>query len=708
MDNSILSNNKLNVNIYDEIFKQELDFFTPTNDIDWFIQFHTNHIHNTIEEEELKHFNNYVDEIKTEDKELEQQEIERKRKLKEEVFKVAKERKTRRQQIIKKYPAYQTLLDLVPAIHFSYVDFIIEKTFLGNVDLYCQSIPMFFKFFTEKMKKSCDMEVISNKSNRDKKKEKKGLLLYSAQLLKLIGFHRSPVANKSLINFYIEEMIKSDEYIKALRLINAKGSIINIESIEEKQRNELAYRLKVCDAMDLLAQDKGFTNALITLTLPPVFHPNPKNGNCSYNGATPEQAKAKIMDYWQKFRSRLSNKGLDFGDDLFGLQVIECQQDSTLHLHTVIYCSFDNLAIVQECLLATQNKANQKATIKQELVNFDFKPSDPNSQTFQRGSSYLMKYLTKTHTVYTDNQEDDGALRNQTARWFYGVRGFNFFGLKQSITKFNFLVKNYKAYKPLLSDEINIVLENADLYHFVRDYAKFFDNVYHKEEGKSKKFTGVLFLKGIYRKKARLDRKDKNKQRALLLSKVESEVNKLMERLAVARKNEDNKAVANLYKRIDKKQALIKGLFSTNTKADIEIKKQFGSVDFVFVEKRIFSIFQSCEKTEQVKNINSLDNLDEFPNLACAFYSVEEKQEQFDQYLTEFKKDKSIATLRDLEIIRSNFNENTLNTIVVQLIKGIQGKGFSPDLEEKTNHREQVLEQIHYETWLEQTKIFNY
>lgn len=143
----------------------------------------------------------------------------------------------------------------------------------------------------QKKKDDADEKFISNRTNRDKKAYKKNLILHSAQLLKLIGFNRQKVATKAMTKEYVEDMENSDDYINSLRLINAKGKIIKLDTNKEKQFKKLAKMNKIADTMDLIAKGKGFTNSMITLTLPPSYHPNPQNNNCSYGGKVHNKQK---------------------------------------------------------------------------------------------------------------------------------------------------------------------------------------------------------------------------------------------------------------------------------------------------------------------------------------------------------------------------------------------------------------------------------
>ncbi|WP_176323138.1 replication endonuclease [Burkholderia vietnamiensis] len=607
---------------------------------------------------------------------------------------------------------------LVPKIHLSAVRNLVKTQFNNNLDEYLKTIPKFLDplIWSKRKKDDADEKFISNRTNRDKKAYKKNLILHSAQLLKLIGFNRQKVATKAMVKEYVEDMENSDDYINSLRLINAKGKIIKLDTNKEKQFKKLARMNKIADTMDLIAKSKGFTNSMMTLTLPPVFHPNPKNNNCSYGGQSPKQAHKQLMDYWKAFRAMLSNNDFIFGENLIGLQVIELQQDSTLHLHSIFYHSKEDEQLLTDCLFKVQDNFNSKKALREENVKFDIQYSNQKEgdENYQRGSSYLMKYLYKTHTTYDDKNPDDSVLKNQACRWFYGIRSFNFFGFNGAITKFDFLIKNYKSYENTLPDEIKNCLKTDDLYSFIKNYNQFFTNEYNKDSSK-RTFIGVIFNRGIYKKSF-----NQEKQTNLvleLLYKLEKEIDVLRNKLKLATDKGDFQKIEQLNKVIDRKIAKIESLETTNEVAQEKIDEALKSFELVLIEKKIFSIFQSNEQNKDLTTISVL-NLDDLinANVKQSFENALSKQDELD-FLVNFSKGyykeqgTNLLTLSLLEKINISLNKKIKNldkSIGVQLFKAIQGKGFSPDLEEKTNHREQVLEQIHYETWLEQRQIFNY
>ncbi|WP_423364725.1 replication endonuclease [Burkholderia sp. LMG 21824] len=637
---------------------------------------------------------------------------------------------------------------LVPKIHLSAVRNLVKTQFNNNLDEYLKTIPKFLDplIWSKRKKDDADEKFISNRTNRDKKAYKKNLILHSAQLLKLIGFNRQKVATKGMVKEYVEDMENSDDYINNLRLINAKGKIIKLETNKEKQFKKLARMNKIADTMDLIAKDKGFTNSMITLTLPPTYHPNPKNGNCSYGGQSPIQAKNQLMKFWKAFRAMLSNNGFIFGENLIGLQVIELQQDSTLHLHSIFYHSKENEKLLTDCLNNVEDNYNKKQTDKNSKLGrwvidslgkwtkergFDISYSNQKTgeESYQRGSSYLMKYLYKTHTTYDDKNIDDSVLKNQACRWFYGIRSFNFFGFNGSISKFEFLVKNWKSYENALTDEIKNCLRTGDLYSFIKNYDRFFTNEYNKDSSK-RTYLGVIFHRGLYKKNNKIQKQ--NKLALELLAKLQNEINTVKTKIDKAILEKNYEKIEVLKNVIGRKYKKIESLETTCEIVKEKIDDALFTYELVLIEKKVFSIFQSNEQNSELTTISTL-NLDDLinSNVKQSYDNVKEKQKDLD-FLVNFSKDfykqngfnyveamkidyknkySNVLTLSLLNRINNNLESSIKNldkSIGVQLFKAIQGSGISQDLKEKDNHREQVLEEIHYEQWLEEREIFNY
>jgi hypothetical protein len=402
---------------------------------------------------------------------------------------------------------------LVPDIHRGYVLSIIKNQFKNDEQAYINTVPLFFKLFSETDRRICD-GIITSSDKRERRKlnrRKKHLIIYSMQLLKLIGLNRSKIITNDCLGYYKNEMAKTDEFLEQFRLISADGKITKLTSNEVKQKQRLAQILNISNCLDLMAKDRGFTFSLITLTLPPAFHSAPMNGTSPFQGYTPQQALEQINSFWQSIRSHLAKLGLKFGRDLFGIQVLELQKSSTLHLHCLMYSSERNLSNIFNVVQKVKNIHNGRYEIENKKGNltaeqvqfnklhhiksFDVKFNDGRKDN--SGAKYVFKYITKTHSSYMDDQPDDSAVKNMACRYFYGCRGFNFFGIKGSISKFNFVLKHYLSFKDQLPKEIVSSLKSASYYDFVTKYERYFHNE-HFIDGKAKRLLGVAFNKSAY------------------------------------------------------------------------------------------------------------------------------------------------------------------------------------------------------------------
>lgn len=423
------------------------------------------------------------------------------------------------------------LNQLVPHLHKNYLKSIIKNQFKGDEVAYMQTVPLFFECFTRKDKLICDEAIATDckKERRKFKRQRKQLIIYSAQLLKLMGLKRSAIITNDCVNFYREEMQKTDDFLAQYRLVAGDGTITKLTNNEDKQRQKIAQILKISEYMSLKAKDKGFSFMLLTLTLPPAFHCNAYSGKDSFQGYTPAEALATINRYWKAIRAKLHNEGFKVGEDFFGIQVLELQGGSTLHLHCLMYSREEDQGGIQAAIervrvlenskyhdkntdSAEQKKFNLAHRIGAKIDgykadNWDVSIKDDTKVTDETnaGARYVFKYIMKTHTSYTDKKEDDSALKNLAARFFYSCRGFNFFGMKGGITKFNFLQKNFSKYEDILHRDLCRVLASGDYYDFLEHYEHYFKNVY--TDDKDKRFIGVIFDKSLYEEENNLTEK---------------------------------------------------------------------------------------------------------------------------------------------------------------------------------------------------------
>lgn len=414
--------------------------------------------------------------------------------------------------------SFYPLKKLVPSSLQNYVLHIIKTQFKNDPKAYIATVSLFFEKFTKKDKHICEntAEGKTKLATKQLKRKRKATLLWAAQLLKLMGgkdkFKRASILCNDLTNLYKEEMKKTDEFIAQHRLVRANGKVIKLASLSDKQKQKIAQILKISSTLCELAKRKNYTYSLVTLTLPPVFNSNPVvSDKCSYGGARPEEAHKQLMHFWKLIRSYLAKAGFKVGDDFFGLQTVECMKSSTLHLHSLIYSSpkfneeqyyknnrfVTETEILHKVIKSVQNNYNAQFPIdgvndevrennKKYRVKFDIKLNDGRAS----GATYVFKYITKTYSAY--DSEDKSALKNTACRSMYGARGFAFFGIRNCLTQFNFLVSNYKTFKDYVCEELQQILETGDYLGYIDHYYQFFENVHYEDNGE-KKLLGVTF-----------------------------------------------------------------------------------------------------------------------------------------------------------------------------------------------------------------------
>ncbi|MGS1026797.1 replication endonuclease [Burkholderia glumae] len=406
---------------------------------------------------------------------------------KEELFKskIKQERfiKVRRKQIAFERQCPQ-LFSLVPECQKTAVAWQIKHHFNNNVELYCVRIAKFFTFFDKKKKAICDEAIALGDEERKKKnKLRKDYLLYSSQLLGLVGgAFGSWYLNDSLLNIYLDDQKAQQDYYDAFRLVNAKGQVRRLVPLEKKKEVQRARILNISSAMAQIAIDKGFTFSLITFTLPPVFHGNSIRGSSArYQGYLPSDGQKFLEKMGQDFRALLAKEGMRAGQNYFGCSVFEAMKSSVGHKHYLIYHSpfvFDNIREIidgMECRVRNEYQCPD--------YHIDMKENDGKNGS--NGASYIFKYITKTMGEL--DSADDTQKRNMAVRWYHSARAFNFFGIKQAVTKFNFLCDCVEQYKGYYSDDIYNALSSYNYYEFITKYEQYFKIV--RDENSKVKFV---------------------------------------------------------------------------------------------------------------------------------------------------------------------------------------------------------------------------
>ena len=166
------------------------------------------------------------------------------------------------------------------------------------------------------------------------------------------------------------------------------GAPVPMASIREGSDTARLHRLGAMAAgLDEVAERNGLDPIMITLTLPPEWHPSPKVGNRTWTAERgPEATDDALRHRWNLFRSRMAKSKVR----LLGLRVWEPHRDGCPHAHALLYVRPEQVGEVDRHLMAVCPEPTPGRRVASTLVEID--------RTRSRGSTYVMKYLRKTLT----------------------------------------------------------------------------------------------------------------------------------------------------------------------------------------------------------------------------------------------------------------------------------------------------------------------
>ena len=381
---------------------------------------------------------------------------------------------------------------LVPHSIKSQVRYIIATQFNNDDLAYIKSVPLFTKLFTKRDTQVCNESIMGTdkKANRALKKEMKELELWAVQLLQLVGKNRAKILIPTQIKKYRSHLDEVDSFTNAHRLVNPAGKFFKLTSRENREKQKLAQLIRNSQYFSQVAQANKHTFLMCTITVPPIFHVRPKKGNNSFRGMKPSESMKHINHYWKLIRAKISKADLIFGEDVYGIEVLEFHEDSTVHIHFLIYFDPKNKALISNIIKSVELANNEQAKSKDERVNFHISHDDGHEGS--SGHKYLYKYIVKYNGfINEETKDDDSVLLNTAARHYYSARAYNFFGMKKKQGLFNFVHSNILDYKKYFNSEIISMFEKSDIFTFYKTYESFFENEYYIDENDERKFLGV-------------------------------------------------------------------------------------------------------------------------------------------------------------------------------------------------------------------------
>jgi hypothetical protein len=134
----------------------------------------------------------------------------------------------------------------------------------------------------------------------------------------------------------------------------------------------------MCRGLDEIAERDGLTPIMVTLTLPPEWHPAPSMGRRTWTpDRGPEATDDALRHRWQRLRARLATAKVR----LLGIRVWEPHQDGCPHAHALLYVQPHQIEVVDRHLRAVCPEPVAGQRVASDLVVVD--------RNRARGSTYL-------------------------------------------------------------------------------------------------------------------------------------------------------------------------------------------------------------------------------------------------------------------------------------------------------------------------------
>lgn len=186
-------------------------------------------------------------------------------------------------------------------------------------------------------------------------------------------------------------------------------------------------------AMAALAQERGYSWALITLTCPPSFHPI----SAEYNGSSFKDGYDYLNDVYRKLFKCLGNS-YKANRDYFGIRVVEAHKDGCPHWHLVLFSTENFFTKLKKKLKAIYSASNRSAVYFEQNQDEIVKLSS-EGRFVGTPLSYIHKHLAFGLQRVKTDEEIIASKRNLYAIKSAGVRQFQTIGTNGLATKLRVL-----------------------------------------------------------------------------------------------------------------------------------------------------------------------------------------------------------------------------------------------------------------------------
>ena len=249
-------------------------------------------------------------------------------------------------------------------------------------------------------------------------KDQRRLADYSEHLLKGIGSGGKKIVSHAVLQSRRRQRAAQIKFIEAAEIVTVRDDLTHFRipfkdvcNTPERRFAKVYVRLM---GLEKFCTSIGLCGYFVTLTLPAKYHPNPKNGKCTWDGASPAEGHAELQRRWRRFQRR-------FGKS-FGVRVQEQHEDGCVHWHALMCIPHESDAEFRNKL---EKYFGSSPATKIETIDV----------SRASGATYLTKYLQKSFGN-PDLEKDDQRVAElaDAHRATWGGRAIQFFDVPSSAT----------------------------------------------------------------------------------------------------------------------------------------------------------------------------------------------------------------------------------------------------------------------------------
>lgn len=154
-------------------------------------------------------------------------------------------------------------------------------------------------------------------------------------------------ASPAALAAYQSQKLKTAAFLESAVVYDSStGTSVPLKDVMSTPEMQASKRLAFLKAIEQLAQEAGLQWAMMTITLPAEFHPNPSNGKASFNGTGFDKQQKLLADKFDRVSSMVRKSGVR----LSGVRVHEPHADGTPHWHVLFfYRTEDQLKEIARC-----------------------------------------------------------------------------------------------------------------------------------------------------------------------------------------------------------------------------------------------------------------------------------------------------------------------------------------------------------------------